>query len=164
MKKLIVLFLATLFSANQAFAATTPVSAVSNVKIVPVMTINKNAPLEFGSIATVGATGGTVTIAAVSGTVIPTSSNVTVLSTGATRTAGSFDITGEPNTTYTLTALPSLNLTGPGTAMPVTLTSSADHALNASGTNTLFVGGTLTVGANQTPGSYTGSYNVTVSY
>ena len=163
MKKLIILFTAVLFSANQAFAATAT-SAVSNVKIVPVMTITKVNPLEFGSIATVGATGGTVTIAAVTGTVTPTSSGVTVLSTGSARTAGSFNITGEANTTYTLTELTALSLAGPGTSMPVALTSSANRQLGAGGTDTLFVGGTLTVGANQTPGSYTGTYDVTVTY
>ncbi len=162
MKKLIILSLALIASLNQAFAAAT--NGTSNVKIVPVMTITAVNPLEFGSVATVGSSAGTVVLtAAASTTATPT--NVTLLSTGATRSAGSFTINGESGSTYTLSALPaSITLTSGANTMTVNgLTSSANRTLTA-GTDTLFIGGTLNVTANQTPGSYTGTYPVTVNY
>jgi hypothetical protein len=162
MKKLIILSLVIFTSINHAFAAVT--SGTSNVKIVPVMTIVAGTtPLEFGSIAA-GATAGTIVLTAASPTVSSTTGGVTALAVGgATRTAGSFTVTGEPGANYVLSTLPSVTLTSGTNTMTATLTSSSGRAL-AGGTNTLLIGGTLSVAANQTPGFYTGTYNVTVNY
>ncbi len=39
-----------------------------------------------------------------------------------------------------------------------------DQILDASGQATYFVGGKLRIGANQTPGTYRGAFNVTIDY
>jgi hypothetical protein len=81
-----------------------------------------------------------------------------------------FGVTGEAGFTYAIT-LP--------TDGAVTISDGASHTmavnafvsnpgttgtLSGAGTDTLKVGATLVVGNNQVPGTYTGSFNVTVSY
>ena len=48
--------------------------------------------------------------------------------------------------------------------MAFTTTDNAPAALDGSGAGSFSVGGTLTVGDTQTPGSYSGTYTVTASY
>lgn len=70
---------------------------------------------------------------------------------------------------YAVTFLPtSLQLSGPGGAT-MTLGSFTSNpgptgTLGAGGSQTLTVGGSLTVKANQAPGDYTGSFTVQVTY
>jgi hypothetical protein len=150
------------------YAATTTASATANV-IVPIA-IAKAADLSFGKFAS-GASAGSVTIKT-DGT--RTVSNVTAA--GGTLSAASFNITGEPNATYTIdTTATSANLTSGannlGLALVTDLTGGgaasgtvATGTLSGAGAQTLFVGGTLTVGANQPNGAYTGSVSVAVAY
>lgn len=87
---------------------------------------------------------------------------------------GSFNVTGEPNKSYTIT-LPAdgavTMTTGAGgtnqTIAVGTFTSfpSANGTLSNSGSQTLLVGATrAALSASQTPGTYTGTYTVTVVY
>lgn len=82
--------------------------------------------------------------------------------------AGEFSITGNPNTAVTITLPSSTTLTGPGAAMTVNnftkVPSNENSTLNSSGAMTLKVGASLTVNAAQAPGTYNGTYTVTVSY
>lgn len=171
MKKILILSsLIALFASNQSFAATT--SGTSNVKIVPVIVLTAGAPLEFGSIATVGSSAGTVTINASNLAANPLTSNVTLVS-GATRSAGVFSVTGEASTSYTVT-LPSsaVTLAGSGSASGQSVSVNTFNFIAGTGARTFTVGGgdsfsvgaTLSVGANQAPGSYTGTYAVTANY
>ena len=74
--------------------------------------------------------------------------------------------------TVTLTQPASGVLTGPGASMPVVLTCSPSSSGILSGTvagstlgsQNIIVGGTLTVGAGQAQGDYSGSYSVIVTY
>ena len=43
-------------------------------------------------------------------------------------------------------------------------TGTLTHQIGAGGTDIFYVGGTLTVAADQEPGLYTGPYSVTVAY
>jgi hypothetical protein len=80
----------------------------------------------------------------------------------------SFTVTGEPTLTYaiTLPANGTVTITGPGPAMGIDFTSSPTPTgtIGAGGTQTLIVGGTLSVAANQTSGTYSGTFNVSVAY
>jgi spore coat protein U-like protein len=82
-------------------------------------------------------------------------------------TAAQFTVTGEANATYVL-SLPTT---------PITLTSSSSNTmsvdgfvndssgtLNGAGTEVINVGATVHVGAKQAPGSYSGTFDVTVNY
>jgi spore coat protein U-like protein len=153
-----------------AFAATSASASASATVIVPIA-ITKAADLSFGKFAS-GATGGSITVQT-DGSRAGTGD--VLLTNGGTNTAASFTITGEPGATYTIdTTGTSANLSSSGNNLPLSLIS--DFAATASsagtkatgtltgGTQTLFVGGTLTVGANQPAGNYTGSVAVAVAY
>ena len=93
---------------------------------------------------------------------------------------GSFSITGEPSTAYSVT-LPADSVvtmtTGDGVGATKQIAvdsfeyystaaaSASSASLNGSGADTLLVGGSrAALAANQVTGSYTGSYSVTVAY
>jgi hypothetical protein len=150
-------------------------AATSATVMVP-MTITKSKDLTFGKFA-VGATGGTVVVdtdggrSATGDVILPTGSN-----TGLT--AAKFDIGGEISATYAITyaaATPLThtdatttmvfgsvisNLTGAAGASAAVATGTLD----SSGAQSLYIGGTLTVGGAQKPGVYAGVLKATVEY
>ena len=131
-------------------------------------TVATTGDLSFGAFA--AGTGGTVTISPQNAR---TATGDVTLMTGGQFTQGSsasFDLTGSPNAAYQIT-LPADNqvaLTGSqGGSMSLssfTSSPSGQGQLNASGTQTVYVGATLAVGSNQAPGTYSGSFNVTVVF
>jgi len=132
------------------------------------ISIFKNTDMNFGTIAASSA-GGTVLLS-VLGTRTP-SGGIILPSLTGTVTAAQFTVTGEPGYTYAIT-LPenfTLSESGVGPASMVvnafTSTPSATGILTA-GTQTVFVGASLNVGASQTAGSYTNTigFQVTVNY
>jgi spore coat protein U-like protein len=151
-----------------AFAASTTATASATV-IVPIA-IAKATDLSFGKFAA-GTSAGSVTIKT-DGTRTVTG----VTATGGTLSAASFNISGEPSATYAIdTSATTANLTSGSDTLSLALVSDftaggassgtqATGTLSGTGTQTLYVGGTLTVGANQANGSYSGSVSVAVAY
>ena len=91
-----------------------------------------------------------------------------VLVSGVTATAASFDVTGAPGSTYSV-SLPAdgtVTVTGPGDPMVLNFVSSppASGTFGGSGVQTLFVGATLTIPANQPAGHYSGSFDTNIQY
>ena len=84
------------------------------------------------------------------------------------RTAASFTITGAAGHTYKINCPATIALEGPGDDM--TLTFDASLAINGTsltltdGTQTLNLGGSLALAANQTAGAYRATFDVTVAY
>ena len=120
--------------------------------------------LSFGSF--VAGNGGSVTVS----TTGNRSAGGVVLIPSSQGTAAQFTVSGDLNATYTI-QLPVndvVSLTGPGNGMFVnTFTSTPSGAggnLGAGGSQALSVGGTLNVGSDQAPGSYSSTFSVTVSY
>ncbi len=139
-------------------------TGTANATIIAPITISANLTLEFGQIVT-GAVASVVRISTAGGRSL-VSGDASLA--GGTFRAGSFDITGEPSTTYAIT-LPAgaATLTSGGDTMTVdTWVSSvgATSTLSGGGTETFTVGADLNVGASQAEGSYTGTYSVTVDY
>lgn len=148
---------------SNSHAATASANATATV-VTPIG-ISKSADLLFGKF--VANNGGTV-VMATNGTRTATG-GVVLFNQSSTSNAASFAVTGEGSYTYAIT------LPGDGT---VNLSDGASHsmALNSfvsnpsgtgtltSGAQTLLVGSTLTVSNAQAPGSYTGSFNVSVDY
>lgn len=145
-----------------AHAAST--TADASATVVEPIAITKSADLAFGKFS--AGTGGTV--------VVDTDGNRTVTSgvvllTGTPGAAATFDVSGDNGATYAIT-LP----TGPATLtggsgsdeMSVDTWVSAPDATGTltSGTETVKVGATLTVGSAQAPGVYNGSFSVAVEY
>mgnify|MGYP000017531333 CR=1 FL=1 len=150
-----------------AYAATASSTATSIV-MVPIA-VTAGTVLDFGKFSA-GASGGTIKVEPDS-TVAVTS---TVLrGTGATSTAAQFTVTGDASNTYSIAYTGDATLANGINTMALTkvsaLTAPTSTALVATGTltlgtQTIFVGGTLTVGASQVAGTYTGAVGVTVLY
>ncbi|MBT5471970.1 MAG: DUF4402 domain-containing protein [Nitrospina sp.] len=150
-------------SASSAMAAATTGTAEASVEEQISISISKE--LRFGELLQDNF-GGTVTLK-------PGPSNNTTFS-GVKPVIGSqfgsqsalFIVSGDANRAFTTTVDPSVDLTGPDGSAPMnaTLTNASDGVLDAFQNANVFIGGTLTVGGNQTIGAYTGTYNVTVDY
>jgi len=153
-----------------AHAADTNVTA--NAAVIRPNTLIKTDDLDFGTL-TSGPTGGTVSVNAVSGARTSTG-GVTLVGTGAQRArfqgtggillitvSGSTSVTlarvggGAPNMTASLVRAASTS--GGGIAL-------LGSTLLPSGVQTYYIGGTLTVPANQPAGDYSGTFTLTVNY
>ncbi|WP_167239562.1 DUF4402 domain-containing protein [Massilia genomosp. 1] len=148
-------------------------TAVAGGTVITPLVIAQAAPLAFGSFA--AAAGGTITVSTSGARTV---SGVVAMSGSAT-TAARFNITGEPNSTYTIThsgTVALTNTTGSGnetmtlakfsnlTGLDATSGDATSGTLSAGGAQSLYVGGTLTVAANQVPGVYAGDVVATVEY
>lgn len=151
-------------------AAADAVASVSASVIAPIA-ITRSAELNFGSFAAGEA--GEVRVDPDGSRVV---TGATLVSAGSLPAAAQFQIGGAPHASFTISTLgTSTALTsgadsmsfmprsalGGGPAMPGV---PATATLDAAGTRSLLVGGTLTVGAAQAPGLYTGVIVVTVDY
>lgn len=142
------------------------VSVNASATIVAPLAASSPTALAFGN---VGASGS-------AGTVEVTSAGARSAAGGASAVAGGtvsaavVNITaGEASAVVDISYPASATLNGPAAStMSVdgfaAAGSPATATLDGSGTATFNVGGTLNVGANQTAGNYTGSFNVTLTY
>jgi spore coat protein U-like protein len=165
------------FGASNSFAADAESSSDATV-IVPIA-IAQAEDLDFGKFAP--GVGGTVTVA----TDGARSASGTILSTiGSSPTAAKFDVTGDSDATYLITLPATVNLADTETSeggedMAVTLFSGLDStsgsvgagqvetgtlSSDATGAQSIFMGGELAVAAEQAPGTYTGTVTATVEY
>jgi len=147
-------------------------AGTANAAVVRPNTLIKTDDLDFGTLIS-GATGGTVTINPVTNS-RTTAGGVTPVGSAAQRavfqgTGGILLITVSGSTSVTLTR-------AGGGAAPMTAslvraasTSGGGIALLSgtllpSGVQTYYIGGTLTVPANQPEGDYSGTFTLTVNY
>lgn len=159
---------------TSAPACAADMAGTANAVVVRPNTLVKTDDLDFGSLIS-GSTGGTVTINPTNN-VRSATGGVTPVSSGAHRaafqgTGGILFITVTGSNSVTLTRA------GGGAApMTATLTRAMTTSgggitllgpsvtLLPSGVQTYYVGGTLTVPANQPPGDYSGTFQLTVNY
>lgn len=154
---------ASLATSAQAAASATA-TATAEVLSSLTLTVDAGSQLDFGQIA--ANTGGTVTVNADS----TVSTTGALISTG-TRNPVSLTVTGSKGATVAVT-LPtgSVNLTRAGGTETMALSNfnaSPTGAFQldlATGKQNFTVGGKLTVGLNQTPGTYSGTFAVSVEY
>ena len=166
MKKLIILFIVLAAFGVKSYAQVGQASA----RIIKPITIAYVRTLEFGDLAELG--GGDVTIANTSsGTSVAGGAGVKVVASN-TSTSAQFTVTGDKNATYAV-SLPADGIAYvAATSSPTTkmflkgfLTDAATKKLDASlGTQTIYVGATLTVPASALVDTYTGTFAVTVAY
>lgn len=173
MKKFIFSLLAIVMVAsfsNKAMAQTEDTkSNDANAQILGGIALTVVNPLEFGGIVPDGSSVGTVEITTAG---VRNLTTVTGVTASTTPSAASYTVTGTGLVPYTITiptaSFDITNTTGSGnetmavTAM--TCSGTLNHTFAANGTDAFTVGGTLTVGATQEPGLYTGTFDVTVEY
>ena len=149
---------AAAMSSTAAYADTE--NATATVQIIGAVNLTKFADLDFGTIASAAAAG---TVA------LPTASNTrtcTTVTCVGTAARARFQVVAATNGyVIAISHSPTVSLTGPGAAMSATLASSAATiTFNSASLQDIFVGGTLSVGANQAAGTYNGSFTVTADY
>lgn len=152
--------------ANLAHAQATATSSADAVIATPI-TLTNTAGLNFGTILA-GTVASTVQLTAAASPTRTVTAGDAALAT-STISAAAFSVNGTAGQTYaiTLPADGTVTLTGPGPAMAVNgfaHDAGATPTLSGTPPDTLHVGATLSVGAGQTAGSYTGSFDVTVAY
>lgn len=146
--------------AGQAYAASASGSA--SATIATPVSISETTALSFGTILADDTASSTIVVSSAGARSVGSGSAQLL---GGTVSNAAFSVSGESGATYTISYTAG-SLTGPGTAMAVdtfTDDTSSTGTLTG-GSDTFNVGATLTVGANQTAGSYSGSYTVTVNY
>jgi len=146
-------------------------NTVAQAEVLGAISITEVAYLEFGGF-TPGTNGGTVVMPAsgsrsatgdvtlVTGTVSPHAASYTTAGTGL----ATYSVSIETGFSLTNTTGSEAETMTVGTMTIASGTTSRSFATN--GTDAFTVGGTLTVGtaASQTPGVYTGDFDVTVAY
>jgi spore coat protein U-like protein len=156
---------AALAAASTLSAAQNTASASANAtaRIITPISISKTADLNFGDVVPSGVAG-TVTVTSAG---VRSSAGGASLGNGTGVTAAAFTVSGQASATYAITLPASTTITSGANSMTVdTFTSnpSGTGALSAGGTQPLAVGANLNVGINQAPGTYTGTFSVTVAY
>jgi hypothetical protein len=159
------------FFGIKASAQETNVSAAAKVSaiIVSPIVIVKRADLNFGNILA-GSDGSVVKIDPENAASVADGASLSLTNRG-TVSAAKFSITGFPNATYTISVPSSILLTREGGSETlfvdgIVTSPSATGSLSDNGEQTISVGGTVHVEANQTPGTYSNEngLSVTVAY
>ncbi len=167
--KLLILAVAMTGISTASFAQTDVKTATvtASATIITPITITKTQDLNFGNVVSTTA-GGTVVLSPAG---VRTEAGVQLPAATGTVTAASFTVTGQDGYAYAVT-LPTTAYsitTGTGSAtevMSLTAFTSNTTGTLTGGTQTLNVGATLNVVANQNAGTYIGAtpFNVSVNY
>lgn len=155
------------FAASPSFAAAVSDDATSTATVVAPIAITKAQDMSFGEFS--AGTGGTVVLT----TAGAASETGDVVLTGGTATAAQFTVTGQTDASFSISVTDD-ELTHTDTTTTMTLATAHDLDATSSdspvsgtlalGTQTIYVGGTLTVAADQLPGVYSGTVTATVNY
>ena len=145
-------------SSTDAQAAT--LGADAKATILSAVQLAQNDALDFGVIAS-SSTAGTVDL--------PTGSNGRTCSGGVTCVGtalrGQFTVSGAATGFVVAISVPATaTLNSGANAMSATLAQSIPGFTSTGASQAFFVGGTLSVGANQPAGVYTGTYTVSANY
>lgn len=149
---------ATPAAAAPGDTATTSGTATAEIVAPIAITHTTGAALDFG-IMTAG-TGGTVVVTTAG---VGTPTGDVVLISGSANSADAFSVTGDASRTFTIVTTDG-SVTSGTNSMDFTTNAAATGTLSAAGAASFSVGGTLTVASGQAAGSYTGSYDATVTY
>ena len=148
-------------SLGAAGSGATTVTGHASVTIVSAITASETSPMGFGLVQS-NPSGGTINLTP-SGSISATNG----LSLAGPATPATFTIQGEPSTAVTISFSSGNMLIGSGPAMALidfSHNAGASPVLDRRGMLTFSVGAALTVGPAQPPGSYSGTYMVTINY
>jgi|WetSurMetagenome_2_1015567.scaffolds.fasta_scaffold00014_48 hypothetical protein len=168
----VVIVMMTGFTARMNAQATENTSAA--VQIVTPITVSETSSLHFGTMAVLAGNSGSCVLSTQG--VRTQTGGVNLSAQAPTASNAAYNVSGAVNTTYAITLPASITVTESllHTATMVIDNLAARTAsagangltgtLSATGTDSFTVGGTLNVGAGQSTGLYTGSFDVTVAY
>lgn len=139
-----------------AYAAT--VTADAQATVIQPLVVTQAQGMNFGDLS-VGTAGGTLVLAP-GGGLTPSADIDTA---GGTVQAGRYDVAGQAGKVYTINFPASATLNSGGNTMTVD-TFTDDAPASPTVPSSFNVGGTLNVGISQAPGTYTGTYTITVNY
>ena len=147
------------FAMNASAAHAATATGTATAKILRQITLTNTSDLQFATIIS-GATASTVAVSTAGGVTCGAGLTCT-----GTTTAANFDVAGTDGAVVVVGGDANVTLNGSlGGTMNSSLTySDATITLGATG-GSFQVGGTLSVGANQVAGDYTGTFNVTANY
>ncbi len=156
---LIALITGTTFAQNSDLA-----TANASAEIISAITISKTTDMDFGMVAN-NVTGGTVILDNAAATGRTGSADIITASSFQNAV---FTINAENLYTYSI-SLPSTDITlSDGGTNTMTVNGFNDNlggsSTGTSADQTLYVGATLNVGADQAVGNYTGTFDVSVNY
>jgi hypothetical protein len=166
MKKFFILVVLLSGFVASSFAQKTA-SATASANIITPINIDKNLDMNFGNIAVNPTSpGGTVTLPAAATAIRQSTGGISFPANTGIVQAAKFTVTGEGTSTYAITGLGTINISdGASHTMPLVLLSNPlGTGVLTLGSQIIYVGGTLTVDANQAVGLYNGNFNVTVNY
>ena len=141
-------------------------TANAGANIITPISIVKVTDINFGDLVPSATTAVTVVMDQTGS--ITSDAQYFLANSSTPRTAASFTISGAAGHAYKINCPTTIALEGPGDDM--TLTFNASLAIDGTpltltgGTQTLNLGGSLALAANQTAGAYSKEFNVTVAY
>jgi len=157
-----------LFICSSTATAQETATATATATIVTPIAITKTTDMNFGNVAVQSTTAGTVVLPPSATPTRTVTGGVTLPATAGTVTAAAFTVTGEDGYTYSISLPSSVAITSGANSMTVGSFTSSPSGTGTltSGTQTLYVGATLSVAAAQAAGTYVSStpFNVTVNY
>ncbi|MGC9355378.1 MAG: DUF4402 domain-containing protein, partial [Mariniphaga sp.] len=169
MKKLVLLFTGLILMAiaaknvsaqNEASVA----EAVANAKIISPLTLANDLTFELGTLVKPATGTGTLTITAAASSERTLGSGLTSIPGDLWRPAR-FIVTGDDAQSFSITKPATITLSGTTDDLTVTTTISSDETgvTTSGGTFTFYVGGSMDVPSTVAPGSYTGTYEVSIA-
>lgn len=164
MKKILLVAASLAVLSTPALAApgnTDTDTGAATAEVVSPLTLTHDvgAALDFGTFSS-GTTGGSVTVTRAGN---GTAGGDVTLMPGSVEAADAFTVAGDPGRRFGIVTTDSTVDFGLE-SMAFTTDARANHTLDGAGAATFTVGGALTVGADQAPGVYSGTYSVTVTY
>lgn len=140
-------------------------TGTASATIITPISIVATAPLRFGVMAQPTAAGTvTVSTAGAVSTGGGMVGNTAIAQGSAGPQAGKFRVSGEPGRQFFVTLPLAATVNRSGASMIITLFTVGALTGSPVGTLDIAVGGTLTVGAAQPVGTYSGTYQITASY
>jgi hypothetical protein len=144
---------------NASAAHAASATGTAKAKILRQITLTNTSDLQYATVIS-GATASTVAVSTSGAATCGTGLTCT-----GTTTAANFNIAGTSGAVVVVGGDSSVTLNGSlGGTMASSLTYSASTVTLGATGGSFQVGGTLSVGANQTAGDYSGTFNVTANY
>jgi hypothetical protein len=146
-----------------------PSSGAAIARVLRPIAIVNTTPLAFGRILRPSTGSGSVELSASTGSRTVEGTGALGLASPAPTRAG-YSVSGEGGQAFSISVPPTFLMTGPGTPLSVSLTSTASGsqtlsgALGAAGSLSFFVGGSFPLNSTTAHGQYSGSFTVTVEY